>query len=445
MMILASALTQLRSAQACIRNRSEQAIDLHISHSYKGARSPMSNSIIVIGGGIVGASIAYYAARDGHRVTLFEQESMGYGASSRNAGFVWLHCRNRGWALDTSLAGRALYEELQDELPVPFEFRGEGGLIYFTEEAQAPIFEEFVAARSADGLDMELIDRTRVRELVGPIRDDVVGASYCANDAQINTGTVVNAIAAGARDQGATLHEGLGVEQILFDGEGRAVGVVTSDRQRHTADYVVVATGAWTEKFMEASGWDVRIGRERLQVLATKPQPAQIGPVVYGPATAKQYSLFRDLPSYDESLFLSEVEQESESWMLTLAAQRASGEILLGCPMDYPAEVDHDVTIMGVLATLRSIVDDFPGLKHVKLDRFWSGTLPVTSDMVPIIDEAAPGLVIAAGHTFGNSTGPMTGKLVVQLLNGETPEIDLSEVRWDRHLDPIVPGVAMHW
>lgn len=404
----------------------------------------MSTSVIVIGGGIVGTSVAYYAAREGMRVTLFEEEYPGYGASSRNAGYVWLHCRNAGWALDASVAGRALYDELREELPQNFEFRAEGGLIYFTDDAQAPIFREFVEARSADGLDMELLDNREVRNLVGPIRPDVAGASFCANDAQINTATVVDAIAAGARAESADIREGVRVDRILFDGD-RAIGAVTVEGEQHLADYVVVATGAWTEKFMRASGWDVRVGRERLQVLATKPLPQQIAPVVYGPATAKQYTLFRNLPSWDESLFLSPIEEESGSWMLTLAAQRANGEVLLGCPMDYPDDIDHDVTMMGMLSTMRSIVDDFPGLRDVKLDRFWAGTLPTTSDMVPIVDEAAPGLMIAAGHTFGNSTGPVTGKCIVQLMQGKDPELDLNEVRWGRHLDPIVPGAVMHW
>ena len=403
----------------------------------------MSKSVIVIGGGIVGISVAYYAAREGFKVTLFEQQAFAFGASGRNAGFIWLHCRNPGWALEASLAGRKLYEELREELPAPFEFRADGGLIYFTDERQAPVFKEFVAARRADGLDMSLIDNAEVRKLVGPIRPDVVGASFCENDAQINTPTVVNAIAAGALAEGAQLREGQTVLRILFDG-GRAIGVATTNGNFY-ADHVVVASGAWTEKLMAASGLDVRIGRERLQVILTKPLPQQIKPVVYGPETAKQYRLFRDLPSWDEEAFTTPIEREVGSWMLTLAAQRANGQVLLGCPMDYPAEMDLSATLSGLEATIHSIRCDFPGLADAPVDRVWAGILPFTSDMVPIIDEAAPGLVIAAGHVFGNATGPITGKLVSQILRGVEPEIDLTEVRWDRHLDPIVPGTPAHW
>ena len=403
----------------------------------------MRESIIVVGGGLVGASTAYFAAREGIEVTLLEMKERGYGASGRNPGFVWLHCRNPGWALDISLAGRALYDELKEDLPVPFEFRADGGLIYFTDERQAPVFEQFVAARKADGLDMSLIGNAEVRDLVGPIRPDVLGASFCSNDAQINTPTVVNALIEGAIAQGAKVLEGVEV-QWLIASEATIIGV-ESDHGNFMADSVVIATGAWTEKLMAANDVDARVGRERLQVVALEPLPMQIKPVVYGPLTAKQYTLFRDLPAWDEDAFITEEERRTGAWMLALAAQRANGEILFGCPMDYPSDVNMTTSVSGIRSVLDYIERDFPGLADASLDRVWAGVLPFTSDMVPIIDEIMPGLVVAAGHVFGNSSGPMTGKLVAQMLCGQTPQLDMTEVRYGRELDPIIPGQIVHW
>ncbi|MFJ4029943.1 NAD(P)/FAD-dependent oxidoreductase [Paenarthrobacter sp. NPDC089989] len=403
----------------------------------------MSNSVLIVGGGLVGTSSAYFAAREGLDVTLLEQKHVGYGASGRNPGFVWLHCRNPGWALNISLKGRSLYDQLRQDLPVPFEFRAEGGLIYFYDDRQEQVFKEFVAARQADGLDMSLIDGKEVRSLVGPIRDDVLGASFCANDAQINTPTVVAALAAGARAEGATLREGITVSKLIFSGD-RIIGVETNEGN-FFADKVVIASGAWTEKLMRASGLEVPIGRERLQVMATKPLPQQIKPVVYGPNATKTYSLFRNLPSWDDDLFRSKIEEETGYSLLTLAAQRANGEILIGCPMDYPSEVDLFPSLDGLKALAEDTINDFPGLKKVGIDRVWAGVLPFTSDMVPVIDEIAPGLVMAAGHVFGNSAGPMTGKLISQLLTGQEPEVDISEAKWNRQLDPVIPGATVHW
>ena len=400
-------------------------------------------TVVVVGGGLVGTATAYYAAREGLQVTLLEQRHTGYGASGRNPGFVWLHCRNPGWALEISLAGRALYDELRGELPVPFEFRAEGGIIYFKTPEQGVVFEDFVKARQADGLDMELIDGAAVRELVGPIRPDVLGASLCNNDAQINTPTVVTALAAGARAEGVDVREGVEVSGLV-ESDGSVVGVET-DSGRIDADIVVIATGAWTRRLLADHGIVANIGVERLQVLASVPRPLDIRPVVYGPLAAKQYALFTDLPSWNVDDFLAPYETEAGNWMLQLVSQRANGETLLGCPMDYPDGVTHDVTLKGLHDTSVAIIDDFPGLRDVAIDRMWAGVLPFTSDQHPIVDFVRPGLFLAAGHIFGNAAGPMTGKLVGQMLAGKQPEIDMSACRWDRVLQPVDTGEPMHW
>jgi len=400
-------------------------------------------SVLVVGGGLVGTATAYFAARDGMRVTLLEQQHVGYGASGRNPGFVWLHCRNPGWALEISLGGRALYDDLARDLPQPFEFRAEGGLIYFNTPEQGVVFEEFVKARQADGLDMELIDGAEVRRMVGPIHPDVLGASFCSNDAQINTPAVVSALAAGACAEGADVREGVEMTGLVNSGD-RVVGVDT-DHGRFTADFVVIATGAWTRALLAESGVTANVGIERLQVLATVPRPLDIHPVVYGPLAAKQYALFRDLPSWRIEDFLAPYEIETGNWMLQLLSQRANGEVLIGCPMDYPDAPNHDVTLSGLRDIALAIIGDFPGLRDVAIDRMWAGVLPFTSDQVPIVDEVRPGLYVAAGHIFGNAAGPITGKLLSQMIAGRQPEIDMSACRWDRELDPVAAGDVVSW
>lgn len=72
----------------------------------------MSRKVVIVGGGIVGCVTAYFAARDGLDVTLLEREHGASERRGRNPGFVWLHCRNPGFALEVSRAGRRLYPEL---------------------------------------------------------------------------------------------------------------------------------------------------------------------------------------------------------------------------------------------------------------------------------------------------------------------------------------------
>lgn len=399
--------------------------------------------VVVVGGGLVGTATAYFAARQGMQVILLEQEHLGFGASGRNAGFIWLHCRNPGWGLEISLAGRRLYDSLREELPVPFEFRADGGLIYFTTPEQGVVFEDFVGARCADGLHMELIDGADVRRMVGPIRPDVLGGSFCTDDAQINTPTVVAALGAGARAEGADVREHVEVEAFVTSGD--RVVAVDSTHGRFDADMVVVATGAWTRKLLAAHGVDLPIGIERLQMMATVPRPRDIQPVVYGPLAAKQYALFSDLPSWNLDAFLAPYEIETGNWNLQLVAQRANGETLIGCPMDYPDHVGHHATLEGLRDAAMSVIDDFPGLRDVGIDRVWAGSLPYTSDQVAIVDEIQPGLMVAAGHIFGNAAGPVTGKLIGQMLAEEHPDLDMSPCRLDRVLESVEPGVRTAW
>lgn len=403
----------------------------------------MSRKVVVIGGGIVGCATAYYCAREGMDVTLLERRTLGYGASGRNVGFLWLHCRTAGFALDIARAGRALYPQLLEELPGGFEFRPSGGLMYFTTPEQGAVFAEFVAARRADGLDISLIDGAEVRRLVPPIRDDVLGASYCPDDAQIVTSTVVEALARGARAEGATIREGVGVERLVVS-EGRAIAVDT-DAGRFSGDAIVVAAGAWSTALLASVGIDVPIGGERLQVLATTPQPYWIEPLVFGPNATKQYALFRDLPSWDAATFTTPGQDRDGLVLLPLLVQRASGELSIGCATDYPPDLDPYPTLAGIAQIADGLAADFPSLRDASITRAWAGILPFTSDQAPVIDEVLPGLFVGAGHAFGNTAGPVTGRVLSQLIAGREPDFDIGACRYGRPLDPIAVGARTHW
>jgi len=400
--------------------------------------------VVVVGGGIVGTAAAYFLAQQGDEVTLLEAETLGYGASGRNPGFVWLHLRNPGFALEIARAGRDLYQLLAAELPIDFELRSSGGLIFFTSDDQARIAQEFVEARTGAGLPMEMLDGSDVRQIVPPVRPDVVCGTYCPLDAHINTGLLVKSLAAGAQQLGAKVLEHHTVTRLGLDGD-RVVGVETA-AGRFEADEVVVAAGVWSPQLLGAVGVTVPIGGERLQIMGTDPMPdVHIEPVVYGPSAAKQYSLFRQLPSWDERHFREDYEDEAGLEMLELLAQRRDGRILLGCAMDYPQNMAMHPTLEGILAMTAATSVDFPGLRTAPIERVWAGLLPYTPDTLPVIDRAGPGVIVAGGHVYGNAAGPMTGKLVAEMVAGQPTSIDLGECRLDRDVSLAPSGVATRW
>ncbi len=387
-----------------------------------------SSDVLVIGGGIVGAASAYSLAQAGVSVTLLEAESLAFGATGRNLGFIWTHTRKKGPELDLVMATRARLPELVDELGENVDLQTNGGMVFFSDERQTPVMTEFVAQRVADGLPMSLLSGDEARELAPILSADVVGATFCELDAQVEPTLWVQAFASAARRLGADIREGVRVERLLRDGD-RIIGAETSEGSI-TAGEVVLAAGGWSPTLAATAGLELPIHPMRLQIVQTLPMPMETRHVIYGSTALKQYSIVQDLPSYDDTLFVNDVEWRYDMLLLEGFAQKADGSYLLGCAMDYPGFV-WDADLRGVSLINELMMEHVPRLKEAGFGQAWGGVLPFTVDNLPIIDRApdVDGLVIASGHVFGNGAGPTTGRLVASILTGEEPVISLEPFR----------------
>jgi glycine/D-amino acid oxidase-like deaminating enzyme len=392
--------------------------------------------VLVIGGGIVGTSTAYHLARRGVSVTLVDGEHVGWGASGRNLGLVWMHTRRPGPELDLVWPTRRSIEEMPGELDADFGLQTGGSLIVFEREDQVPVFQEFVDARQGLALDVRLISGDDARAMMPMLPDSVIGASYCANDAQIDPGRYSPAYAKAARRLGVTINEGVRVER-LEAADGRVTGAVTT-AGLVDAGSVVLAAGVWSPALAATVGVDLPIRPMRLQVIRTEPLPGhRLGHVYYGAMAVKQYTIFKQLPSFRPELFASDLEERHGLPLLESASQHEDGSFLLGLPMDYPG-LDQSVTLDGLALTAGRFAQALPALRGARFARAWAGLLPYTADNLPLIGPAPgmDGLFVAAGHVFGNAAGPTTGRLIADLLTGEPPVIDPTSVRVDR------PGLA---
>ena len=113
--------------------------------------APAECDLAVVGGGIVGASCAYFLARAGLNPLLLEREHLAWGASGRNAGFIWLGLRPAGIQLELAKAGAALYPEIAEDVGNDFEYRRNGGLIYCFEDAELTVLRELAERRRQSG------------------------------------------------------------------------------------------------------------------------------------------------------------------------------------------------------------------------------------------------------------------------------------------------------
>ena len=387
--------------------------------------------VIVVGGGIVGAATAYFLARRKIKVLLIEAETPAWGASGRNPGYQWLHTRRAGLQMEIGLAGRRLADTLVEELD-GFEFRPSGGMIYYFDERQQPLFESLVAERRAAGLPMELIDGKQARERCPLLADRVAGATWNPLDAHQNTKKLVDALVAGATRHGARLLSGARVEAVLMNGQ-RCIGIRTAT-DSFTADTVILAAGSWTPKLLAPHGIDIPITAMRLQVVETEPTPVRFEPLLYGPTALKQYTFIRDLPGYTDAGTTHPLESTFDGVeFLELAVQREDGRLLLGCPMDFPG-LDDRPTVSGLALTLAVLSEAMPAIKSLAVERVWAGLLPQTPDALPIIGRVpgVDGLMMNAGHVFGNLAGPLSGKILAQSMTGEKPDFGLDLFRLDR-------------
>lgn len=393
--------------------------------------SYMQTDVAIIGGGIVGASSAYYLARRGLHVALFEARDLAYGASGRNLGYIWLHSRRPGPELSLAMTTRKFLSQLPEELDYDFELQCNGGMIFYKTEAQLRVMEKFVQRRNEDGVEMRLLDPKEAREFSPLLPENILGATYSPLDAQINPAQYVRAFATAAKRLGAQIHTGTPVKKIILE-NGRISGVEIAEG-RVSASTVLLAAGGWTPQLAQAMGLNVPIYPMRLQVVSTSPMPRMTHALIYGAVAVKQYRIFQNLPDFDASAFEADYESKYGMPLLQAICQTRAGNILLGCPMDYPGFV-WEPDLRGIAMTTEAMLEDIPALRGASFERAWAGILPYTSDNLPIIDYVPDynGLMIASGHVFGNAAGPSTGLLVSELISGTVPSIDPLPFRFDR-------------
>jgi glycine/D-amino acid oxidase-like deaminating enzyme len=281
------------------------------------------------------------------------------------------------------------------------------------------VFEEFAAERRAQGVHVEVLDAERAHEAAPILGPEVIGATYCPEEGQVDTTRFVRTLAHACRARGVRIHEGVTALGVLRAG-GRAVGVRTAWGDV-PAGAVVWCGGAWSRSLV-AEGLDVPIKLERIGCVLTSPVEEELNKTVFGPVAMKQYALIRSQPSFREEDFADPREDGAESGIVHIEAmsKRDDGRLLLGCPMDSPAAIDETMPFRGLKLVIDRFLEVFPRYSGLGIEDTWSGVIPTTADTLPIVGEMddLPGLFLGTGHIYGNLAGPISGKLLAQLVAG---------------------------
>lgn len=226
---------------------------------------------LIIGGGVIGASIAYHLTRRGLKPVVFERDLLGSGNTGRSAGGIRAQFTTE-INIKLSLYSIAFYERFRELLGADAEFHQVGYLFLAVTPEQLRHFKERVAFQKKLGVEVSLLTPEEVASGWPFLRtDDVTGATYSAKDGFAGPYEVTIAFANAARQGGATIHEQAEVTEILAD-RGRIQGLKTSVGD-FSSDVVVAACGPAVPAMVKPLGIEVPVVPYRRHLYMTETFP----------------------------------------------------------------------------------------------------------------------------------------------------------------------------
>ena len=415
--------------------------------------NPRQNRVVILGGGVIGMCSAYYALRRGFQVTVIEREAAGGdNCSMGNAGMIvpshfvplaapgmiskglrwmfnpespfyvrprvdlglarwgWLFYRNstakhveetQELLRDLNLESRRLFAELSEEEDFGLEKRG---MLMLCKTAKG-LDEEAEVAKAARGigLEAEVVDAAGAAKLDPDITMDVAGAVYFPQDCHLDPARFMVSIRKRVAALGGEIVSGVEIDG--FETKSGKVTALTAGGRKFEGDQFIVAGGSWTPGLLEKAGIKL---------------PLQAG---------KGYSL--TLPDPPELPSVCSIFVEAKVAITPMGRSlRFAGTMEVG-------GLDLSVNPSRVRGIVKSVNAYFPKFSEADFEgvKPWAGLRPVSPDGIPYLGRAPKlsNLTVASGHAMmGLSLGPVTGRLVADLLSEEKPFRPIGQMAVER-------------
>ncbi|RXT06507.1 FAD-binding oxidoreductase [Ammoniphilus sp. CFH 90114] len=369
-----------------------------------------SADVVVIGGGVIGTSIAFRLAQQGRKTILIEKGAIGAATSGSCDKAVFLQSKKPGFHLELAKASREVYENLEEELQTPFEFQKCGGMIVIETEAQLEFMQKFVKEQQQANIPIELLSRKEALTLQPNLSPHILGATWGSEDAEVNPLLLSYAFVKAAKSNGAEIISHTEVTGIATI-NGQVSCVHTTQGDIATAA-VINAGGPFAPKISEMVGIDLPIQPRRGVILITE----KVAPFLKGNVLCAQYITAKHLHK--------EANVNDNPYGIGLSlGQTESGNLLIGGSREFKG-FNREVGPVLLESIAQHACRIFPSLGSIRLIRTMVGFRPFTGDGLPIIDRAPEiaGYYIAAGHEGdGIALSPITGHLVSCLLDGGGP------------------------
>jgi sarcosine oxidase subunit beta len=376
-----------------------------------------SADVVIVGGGCMGASVAYHLGRRGVTdVVLIEREKLlGSGSTGRNAGGV-RHQFSHAANIRLSLESIALLERFEDEVGCPIDFHQDGYLFLLSAPSSVETFKQNVALQRSLGVDVAWLSGDDAARLApGLSVDGVIGATFCQRDGIADPNGVTMGFAKAAQAMGATVERDTEVTGVIID-RGRVAGVETT-RGAIAAPVVVNAAGPGARAVGRMARVDVPVDPYRRHIFIAQPPAGAVVPA--------------------SKIMVIDFET-------TFYFHREGAGVLFGMgdptePSTFDTTVRWDFLEQATGVAMARL----PALADASISHAWAGLYEMTPDANPIIGPVrdVPGFFLIngfSGHGFQHS--PAAGRILADLIVSADPEMDLAPFALERLAAAARPG-----
>lgn len=361
--------------------------------------------VVVIGGGIIGCSVAYHLAKFGETdVAVFEKDFISSGSTGRCAGGIrqqWSSPHN----VILAMRSVSLFEKLSGETATDIEYKQGGYLVLSYSEDEAREFEKNVRMQRELGLDVEILTPKQIKERYPYLNTEGVKlATFCQKDGHANPHLANFAYARAARKMGVHLFTHTKVVGIEFH---RSSFIIHTNRGTVKTRFVVNAAGSYSRDVGKMVNIDLPTESYRHQIMVTEAVRNFLDPMVI---------------SFSGNFYIR---------------QSKHGQFIMGQgDADEKPGINYDVTFKFEKDMVKKMMNIFPPFGNLRIIRHWSGHYNMSPDAQPIIGQssAVPGFYYAVGFSgHGFMLAPAVGEAIAQMmLHGKSIHVDISELDVDR-------------
>lgn len=360
-----------------------------------------AHDVVIVGGGIIGISLAYFLAKEGCDVCVVDKGVVGQESSGRCAGNIGQSHRPPP---DFPIMTRAVrfWKKLSEESELDFQYRQHGNLRLAWNDKHAEDLEAMVERERANGLDCRFLDRADTKAIVPYVTDAYVGSIYTPSDGSAEPYLSCVAVSRAAKRAGAVIHEHREVTGIDVV-DGKISGIQTANGPI-AARVAVNAAGAWSPAVGAMLGVQIPAIVRRSQLVVTEQLPKFMAPVV----STVFYGYFR---------------------------QTLSGNVLIGYPAAPVKGYDRRVTYDALSVAAQRAATIVPRLRGVSVIRAFTGFTTWTLDFLPIVGPAksVKNLYIATAFCgLGFAIGPGIGEVMAELIMHGKTSVPIDAYRLDR-------------